>query len=233
MREVTLTQYIIIAIMSLVNFGILIYTLVDQMPRSFIHLTHWSYWASSIYLSFIFIFDSMIFFRKNEKFKKLNDYTRNSYSIYCLTYEYTVTILYWILVCFGDEVMDFNTSPIKLFFHIYLHGIITVLLIVDLILTERKILRWSYIDFIVLTSFYVLYSIIVVVAIFVFDDPPYHFMRTAEFWVILLSAIGLFGLLVMSYFFHIWVIMLKNNHCYQIKDSSETKETIISKEMEL
>lgn len=231
MREITLMPYLVISYMAIVNFGILIYTFVDSMPKSFIFLTYWSYWGSTVYLSCIFFCDTAVFFFNEEKFENVNEYIRTIYSKYCFTYGYSVVIMYWFLVCLGDNYMQFDTDPIIMFFHIYLHGFITVMLLIDLILSPRRNIRWSNLDFLIISLCFLFYIIVALIANYGFNMPPYAFMSTAAFLELLLYGLGLYALQILCYLLHIWVVSVRNNRCYQIKDTNEAHVPIEVKEM--
>lgn len=212
MREVSPLQLITILIVTLINFGFFILSCILGGALLFIFLTSLAHWSNTVYLCVVCICDISVFFFKSDKLEKVNEFMRNTYSIFSFTFEYTVTVLYWMLVLLGDSFMTFYTeNALMLSFFIYLHGIITLFLLFDLVLFNHQKITWSNSHVMILSGLYLIYFIIVSISKFGYGINPYPFLVNASVGQLIVCIVAFYIIVVNSYQSHIWFLKIKND----------------------
>jgi hypothetical protein len=176
--------------------------------RIITHETIWSFILSSFYLIFIFISDANLFLFNSTKLEKFNSFIRNSYSIIAYSYCYSITIEFWLILFCG---ITFGKNPFAgkkvvtrtiVLESLYLHLGITIVMVIDLIFTERKIenKNWNNKILLVINLIYFCYSIVVLCANYVFFMPAYPFMENAGAGLMIL-IFGISFILINSCFY--------------------------------
>ena len=179
-RIIKKSNYFLLSVLILLNNLMLIRIIFTfSFHRIITHETIWSFFLSSFYLISIFISDSYLYLFNSTKFEKFNDYIRNSFSIIAYSYCYSITIEFWAILFIG---LTFGKNPFsekkpfsfKLFLEaLYLHFGITVIMLIDLILTKRGICKKNNKIILIINVIYFSYSIIVILAKYVFFMPAY------------------------------------------------------------
>ena len=173
------------------------------------------FFFSSIYLICIFISDINLYLFNSTKLEKFNDFIRNTYSIISYSYCYSITIEFWLILFIGlsfgkNPFSEKKTIPIiKILESLYLHLGITIIMIIDLVLTKRKINNNKNI-LVINNIIYFLYSVIVLLANYVFLMPAYPFMKNAGIVLMVLIFVVSFILINGSYYLHLFLIKIIN-----------------------
>lgn len=213
MREISLFQLSLISILTIVNLSIFVLTIITNRIKIVSFLTMWSYLVNTIYLTILFICDWYLYFSKTEKLEYIiSSFFRNTFSKIGCSLTYTITILYWLLVVLGPIIMRFETSNfLIIFFHIYLHGVITVFVLLEIVFFEHKRLDSNNLDVLILTIIYVCYLVLALISQYVFNLPPYQFMDMVKPYQLISPIMVFYIIIINSYQVHIWIIKKKND----------------------
>ena len=246
---ITKKQLIISCIFNGGNVLFLLYYIYDIFVRytDLEHITRWSYYLNSIYTSICLYCDIMQFIsqedkdnldsqlnykllieEKNDKLLELNHWNRNKFGVICNTLCYYVSIGFWSLFFFGNNIMLVSKSIKNLFNCIYHHCIIQIIVIVDIFAFKREIHKFNWNYFGIIYSIFISYCIIIYLEKYIFGRNAYYFMNgSSKMFLILCLIIGS-ALLFICYLIHIYLIEFKYNVIKKeellIDDSSEEKE---------
>ena len=216
-RVIKTPTFIIISFLSILNTLMLLRVIFTfTFHRIITHETIWSFMLSSLYLIFIFISDANLYLFNSTKLEKFNSIIRNSYSIIAYSYCYSITIEFWsILFCglaFGKNPFSEKKSvSIKLLLEtIYLHLGITFILMTDLIMTKRESETKNNKILLIINFIYLCYSIVVLLANYVFWMPAYPFMKNAGVGIMVFIFIFSFVLVNGCYYLHLFLVKLIN-----------------------
>ncbi len=246
---ITKKQLIISCIFNGGNVLFLLYYIYDIFVRytDLEHITRWSYYLNSIYTSICLYCDIMQFIsqedkdnldsqlnykllieEKNDKLLELNHWNRNKFGVICNTLCYFVSIGFWSLFFFGNNIMLVSKSIKNLFNCIYHHCIIQIIVIVDIFAFKREIHKFNWNYFGIIYSIFISYCIIIYLEKYIFGRNAYYFMNgSSKMFLILCLIIGS-ALLFICYLIHIYLIEFKYNVIKKeellIDDSSEEKE---------
>jgi hypothetical protein len=165
---------------------------------------------------------------KNDKLLELNHWNRNKFGVICNTLCYFVSIGFWSLFFFGNNIMLVSKSIKNLFNCIYHHCIIQIIVIVDIFAFKREIHKFNWNYFGIIYSIFISYCIIIYLEKYIFGRNAYYFMNgSSKMFLILCLIIGS-ALLFICYLIHIYLIEFKYNVIKKeellIDDSSEEKE---------
>lgn len=198
------------------------------------YLTKLSFYANSIYLLICLYCDIKIYYHnKNSNIdiealhyslmletttpgnennydifaEKLNDWNRNKFGVICNTFSYFITIIFWILFSMGSNYMKIGIGFWAAFDSIYLHLIITIIVIIDVFSTHRKklVFSWSYYG--IIAGLFICYSI------YSYVDKRINlktntYMNRSVFFLAFLVLLSLI-LLLFCYLNHIYLIRYK------------------------
>ena len=193
-------------------------------------ITICTYYMNSIYLCINLICDLNLYIKKSDKLEKLNDWNRNTYSQICNTLSYFVFILFWSLFLLGKDFMRFR--KFKLLEHIiymYLHFLITVFCIIDIIIQERNKITFKRKNFIIIIIIFTLYMILCVIGKYILDFCPYTFVENGNIKQLIVAMFFFYIIVYNCYCFQIWIINKFNNDRNSI-NSLMNKEEIDEKE---
>ena len=222
--------FILMFVLTIIHIGFLINAIYSYSFYSFlVHLTMWSFIFSSFYLIFIIIIDSFIFFEKENKLIKFNKIVRNTFASIIYPFCLTISIGFWGIFVIGlifkfDSFFKKNTliTARRVIVNVYYHFLIGIIMSLDLFFTEREKINFNGIIFIEITLIYCLYGIIVCVDKYYFGNYAYEFMKNISIKGIILTGIGIYALLCVSYFLYILLVNKLNK--YQSKDISTKKD---------
>ena len=204
-----------------------LYSLIFNM-RLLQYLTCLSYYANSIFLLLCLICDISLYINNsslgsetdyklieeegenksnNENLswaQQLNNWNRNKYGVICNTFSFFVSISFWILYFLGEEYIRVSNTFFGFLSSINLHLIISLLVIVDILVSKREHKfsddYYSYISFIFLG-----YCIITGIDKYMFNINPYAFMN-GNLWFLILYVFLSFVLLYVCYVFNAYLI---------------------------
>ena len=195
------------------------------------YLTCLSYYANSIFLLICLICDISIYKNNNSEelennyqliddekenknvnkdilwSEKLNNWNRNKYGIICNTFSFFVTISFWILYFLGDEYITVSDTFLGFLSTIYLHLIISILVIIDIAMSKREhSFSWDY--FGIISFIFAIYCIMTGINKYNFKSNTYAFMDSS-FLFLISYVLLLFFLLYVSYAFNVYLINYK------------------------
>ena len=239
MRTIIKSNYYLMLGLIFVQLLFFIYTF-KKIPFSFIihHLTNWSFIMSSIYLFLILIFDTNLYIFSSEKFESINFIIRNSYSKIAFPYCFMITITYWLFLIFGlffNINMYSKTRPkrvlLRILFNTYLHLGVTLIMILDLFLTKREKVKFTFSSFIINTIIFIIFSILTYYRKFIKKINVYIFMERMDLLCSFFVAVIVYLCLIISFFIYM-KISNKINYEYINEKENNTEYNII-KEKEI
>ena len=120
---------------------------------------------------------------------------------------YLVTILFWGLFFMGGmEDMD---TLFYVLFNIYEHICITIFVILDIIIAKHERHYFSKVTLILIYLYLISYGIICGIATFVFDNPPYPFLKKIKYYVLIIYCIVFIFITFLCYLFHLFIYKMK------------------------
>ena len=172
-----------------------------------IHISQNNYpWDNLVFYIIFILFNST-------KLENFNSFIRNSYSIIAYSYCYSITIEFWLILFCG---LAFGKNPFAgkkvvtraIFLEaLYLHLGITIVMVIDLILNERKIEKNKNNKILlVINLIYFCYSIVVLCANYVFFMPAYPFMENAGAGLMILIFVISFVLINSCFYIHLFLV---------------------------
>lgn len=202
------------------------------------YLTCLSYYANSIFLFLCLICDILLYLNNNSEkgdtdyhlineqntnsetnitwVEKLNNWNRNKYGIICNTFSFFVSISFWILYFLGESYIKTSNKFYAFLSTINLHLIISVLVIIDILVSKREhTFSWYY--FKIISFIFFIYCVITGIEKYCFNINPYAFMNGGLLFLILYVLLS-FVILYFSYLFNAYLIEYKNKDNYMIKE---------------
>ena len=205
---------------------------VYSYPGILKFLTYLSYCANSIFLFFCLLCDIFLYLNRNIDssepetdyrlmeadddnskesfwFERLNDWNRNTYSLICNPFSFFVTASFWILYFLGESYIKVSPGFYPMLRTYYLHLTITILIIIDILVSRRKkITVFKYYDLV--SDLFLLYCIAIIIMKYKFNILPYAFLNSSLVFLLCYMIIS-FILLRFCYYINIWLINLSNN----------------------
>ena len=252
-------QLIISIIFNGGNFPFLIYYIYDSLmhPINFLHITRWSYYLNSIFITIILICDIIIYLSEKEessedmnynlmidkdnnkqnenlinKIKILDDWNNNKYGNVCNSLGYFISLGFWCLFFFGNNIMQISKSIKSVFNCIYHHLILQIIVIINIFNSDRKKHYFSWFYFIIIFGIFFFYCIFIYIEKYSFDANAYKFMDNKSklflFFCFVISSLFLF----LCYLLNIFIIDIKGKILYKNRLGKDNKENIDDKDME-
>lgn len=217
-KPLTTKKFIFSCLINGTNTIIWLYFFITTLePKTFLFLTSISGDLNSINLLLCLICDISNYCFKSSKLDSLNDFIRNKISNVINPISYLVTILFWCLYFMGRmEEMD---TLYYILFNIYEHIFITIFVILDIIIADHTRHYFSKIILVFIYIYLVLYGIVCGLATFVFNNPPYPFLKKIKYYILIIYCIAFLIITFLCYLFHIFV--------YRMKEKCTHKENII------
>ena len=218
---VTKKQFICSLILNGSNTVIWLYFFITTLkPKTFLFLTSISGDLNSIYLLLCLTCDISNFCFKSAKLESLNDFLRNKFSNVINPMSYLVTILFWGLFFMGG--MDDMDTLYYILFNIYEHIFISIFVILDIIIANHKRHYFSKIVLLFLYLNLLVYGIICGLATFVYDNPPYPFLKKFKCYILIIYCIVFIFIMFLCYLLHLLI--------YKWKDKCENRGTVLVNE---
>lgn len=146
------------------------------------------------------IFDTFI--------EKLNDWNRNKLGVICNTFSYFISIIYWILFSMGDKYMKIESGFFAVFDSIYVHLIITIIVIIDVFSSQRKVHIFSWGYYSIIAGLFISYCVYNYIDKQINLSNSYTFLRRSTFFLIFSFILALI-ILLFCYLNHIYLIRYK------------------------
>ena len=210
-NEISFYQFFISLAMGIYSFIMIVYfELYYFKLRQFLFMTNWNFYISTIYLIGLSICDFSSYVFKSKKLEKLNKLFRENLSpaFTALTYLVTFTFLvmiYPVILKRGDK--NFGISA---YINIYVHLILTIMQTIDIFLSYRKkkgiLIKY---DFLVASFIIWIYSILVLILVFIFDFPIYPFLDNMTLIKAFFEIILFQSMIFIFYLIHVGLIKLK------------------------
>ena len=223
MRKVNICSLIFLCSFTFINVLIYLKTLSYKGKHLYYFLTMWSFWMHIIYLLFISFSDIYLYCFNSDKFEFINNFMRNKYCRISYPFTYMVSCLYWLLHLLGPQFLTVKGGLMPYLSHIYLHGFISLLLLLEFILNQHEYIKISK-EFAIITVIYLLYCLTVTIGKYKYYTEPYTFMEKANKKQLLVSGIIFYLILFNCYQFNVWLFKIKNRK--KLKNNSINFERI-------
>ena len=221
-NAITTKQFVGSLLLNGSNTIIWLYFFITTLkPKTFLFLTSINGDLNSIYLLLCLICDISNYCFSSVKLDCLKDFLRNKLSHIINTISYLVTILFWGLFLMGQMEDDMDTIY-NIFFNIYEHIIITIIVILDIIIAEHQRHFFSKITLAFIYIYLFLYGIGCGIVTFVFDKAPYPFLQKLKYYIIIIYCINFIFIAFLCYLFHVFI--------YKMKDKCTNKGNILINE---
>ena len=237
MRKINKSFLIYLIIVSTFNLLLVFVTSILAKKHLFFFLTFWSFWMNTFYFIIVTITDIYQFFFQNFRYEKINYFFRNTYSRFSFPLSYSITIIYWILYFLGNNFLRVRKGFLPYCFHIYMHGIITILLLIDLIINYHEYKPYNYREVIIISFIYFLYVMNAAFAKYFFNSCPYAFMEKASLYQLIISSLIVYMIVLNCYQIHVLLLKIKNDKINKknreeinniVNDNSEIREIKIA-----
>jgi len=167
-------------------------------------------------ITITYYFYSMIYYIIKSKIQKkvLEEYEDNLYFLfirdtffkYNFVYAMVVFTFFWTLMLLGPTFMAYENNLATHLFMIYLHGVVLLVLIIDLIFSKHSVV---YInkksDIIILVGLGFMYSILQLISKYIIKWNAYPFMENLDLKQILVMDFAVFILLINFYQIYIYI----------------------------
>ena len=207
-KAITTKEFTLSCIFNGLNTIIWAYFFITTLtPKTFLFLTSISGDLNSIYLLLSLICDISYFCFNSEKLEILNNLLRNKVSNILNPMSYLVTILFWALFFMGG--MDDMDTLYDIIFNVYEHIFITLFVILDIIVSHHERHYFSKLTLLFIYIYLILYGVVCGVSTFVFDNPPYPFLKKIKTYVLIIYCIIFIFVTFICYLFHIFIYKMK------------------------
>lgn len=201
-----LTSNIVFFILSIAIF---ILRIIDNDPLNMVvEFESYALIATILYYIIMTFMDSLKG-KLGDTFDKVIDFFKEKMFKYIWAFEMCAGLGYWLGVCLGW--MRMSGGPLLSIILMYLfHAVIQVLLVLDLLFFKHKLDSSFLTDFIVISLSYLAYGLFIIIKKYYFKtDGPYDFVNK-EFKYVFAVGIVYYMLLLVMYFIHQLVLMIKN-----------------------
>ena len=211
-RKINPIYFSFLSIITIINTIMLIrFMLTIPFHRIICHLTIWSYILTTIYIYSIFISDANLFLFKSNSFEKFNTFIRNYFSVIVYSYNYTITLEFWLILFFGlmlgkNPFYEQEKIPFMILFEsFYLHLAMCIILLIDLLCVKRKLEKNKTLSLIINFIFF-WYCVVVLCSNYVFFIPAYPFMKDAGVMTMVIIFIISLALINFSHYLHLFLV---------------------------
>ena len=227
-KNISTIQLIMTLIIGGLNTYMFFHWFFQLKNKRFLFMTWWNFYINSIFFIVVLFCDIYFYFSKNKKYEKLNYIFRNDYASVSTTLSIFVTIIFWGLIFKSLNPFNKSYDQNKIYRSIYVHLIITILLIIDLLTSEREENKFNFthlnIDFIILG----IYMILTIILIYIYDKPIYPFLKKIDFTLLLCYGILFVITMIISYYLYLGLIFIKYKYNIGLeKENNNLEEPLI------
>ena len=178
--------------------------------RQFLFMTIWNLYLSTLYLVVVSVCDFSLYVFKSKKLESINKIFRENLSPAFTSLTYLVTFTFWVMIYpvllkRGDKNFGLTT-----YINVYVHLIVTVLQTIDIFFSYRKskgiLIKY---DFLVGSFIMGVYSILILIVVFIFDFPIYPFLDNMTWYKAIAEFILFQSMIFIFYLVHVGLIKLK------------------------
>ena len=201
-----LTSNIVFFILSIAIF---ILRIIDNDPLNMVvEFESYALIATILYYIIMTFMDSLKG-KLGDTFDKVIDFFKEKMFKYIWAFEMCAGLGYWLGVCLGW--MRMSGGPLLSIILMYLfHAVIQILLVLDLLFFKHKLDSSFLTDFIVISLSYLAYGLFIIIKKYCFKKGgPYDFVN-GDFKYVFAVGIVYYMLLLVMYFIHQLVLMIKN-----------------------
>lgn len=201
-----LTSNIVFFILSIAIF---ILRIIDNDPLNMVvEFESYALIATILYYIIMTFMDSLKG-KLGDTFDKVIDFFKEKMFKYIWAFEMCAGLGYWLGVCLGW--MRMSGGPLLSIILMYLfHAVIQILLVLDLLFFKHKLDSSFLTDFIVISLSYLAYGLFIIIKKYCFKKgDPYDFVN-GDFKYVFAVGIVYYMLLLVMYFIHQLVLMIKN-----------------------
>lgn len=179
-------------------------------------LTLLSYYINSLNFWVNLAADINLYIRKSSYLEPLNDYFRNEFAAWSNSLSFFVFIIFWVMYFLGG--MDDIPNILRWIRTIYLHILVMVFQIMDVMYANHNRLRFKFKHVLILALCIFLYGIECYYLGFIVGKAPYPFLQGVSIKVFSAYCSGFLIVLIFCYLFNIFVYTIKYEKILKIKD---------------
>jgi len=207
--------------------------IVLKYSNIFVHVTNWSFILSSFYLISLSICDTNLYFFSSKKLERYNYFIRNNFSKIAFPFCFMITIGFWGILLFGIIIQadTFVRSGVEIkawgiLLNLNLHLFITIMMIVELFLNERKEVNFNVYIIIPNTILFLIYGFVTCIAKYAFDHNAYVFMENLNVGGMIIVGIIIYGLLIGCIFIYKVLSNWINRNSFKVIEKGEEENFI-------
>ena len=210
-KQISFFQFFLSLAIGLYAFIMIIYFDLNYFnPKQFLFMTIWNFYLSTLYLVIVSICDFSLYIFKSKKLENINAIFRENLSPAFTSLTYLVTFTFWVMIYpvllkRGDKNFGLTT-----YINVYVHLILTVLQTIDIFFSYRKnkgiLIKY---DFLVGAFIMGVYSILILIVVFIFDFPIYPFLNNMTWYKAIAEFILFQSMIFIFYLIHVGLIKLK------------------------
>ena len=208
--------------------------IINKHYPIFFFFIFWSYLLSVTYLFSISVCDTCLLWFSSKKLEKYYYFIKNNFSDIAFPYTFMVFFsswgVYFIGLIFGVETFLRPGQKIELkhiIINANVHLAITVMLVVELFLNERKEVKLNWYSPIANISIYIAYVILVSISKFGFGYNPYPFMEELNAGGMVLVGFVILLLLVECFFGYLFLTNKIRKYCFKETESGEDNNDLL------
>ena len=210
-KQISFFQFFLSLAIGLYAFIMIVYFDFNYFnSKQFLFMTIWNLYLSTLYLVVVSVCDFSLYVFKSKKLEGINAIFRENLSPAFTSLTYLVTFTFWVMIYpvllkRGDKNFGLTT-----YINVYVHLILTVLQTIDIFFSYRKnkgiLIKY---DFLVGAFIMGVYSILILIVVFIFDFPIYPFLNNMTWYKAIAEFILFQSMIFIFYLIHVGLIKLK------------------------
>ena len=210
-KQISFFQFFLSLVIGFYAFIMIVYIDFNYFnKRQFLFMTIWNLYLSTLYLVVVSVCDFSLYVFKSKKLESINKIFRENLSPAFTSLTYLVTFTFWVMIYpvllkRGDKNFGLTT-----YINVYVHLIVTVLQTIDIFFSYRKskgiLIKY---DFLVGSFIMGVYSILILIVVFIFDFPIYPFLDNMTWYKAITEFILFQSMIFIFYLVHVGLIKLK------------------------
>ena len=227
-KQISLFQFLLSLAIGLYAFIMIVYFDFNYFnPRQFLFMTIWNFYLSTLYLVVVSVCDFSLYVFKSKKLEKINATFRENLSPAFTSLTYLVTFTFWVMIYPVLLKRRDKNFGLTAYINVYVHLILTLLQTIDIFFSYRKnkgiLIKY---DFLVGAFIMGVYSILILIVVFIFDFPIYPFLDNMTWYKAIAEFILFQSMIFIFYLIHVGLIKLKYIFKIYIFTEDDEKEKI-------
>ena len=156
------------------TIGIAAYSVMYKLYTVYFFLTIINYVSTYAFFLVLFIYQF-----KDKNSSTFYHFTINRWTKYIFTSNFTVVFGYWTLASLGTRYMEWSSDINQVIITLYMHLLIGLFILVEIIINDNRVYIYNvyYFDLVIMITLAVLYSILIHILAYSFNNPLYPFLK--------------------------------------------------------